>query len=124
MGRRASQEAKVYHTRGISPSYLQPRLLPQLVHPPLDQRIHPVTNPALDRGGNIYVTFSGPRGQKVPVSIFKIDTNYTVKPFVSDLMNATAIAFDREGEMYVSARHDEAVYKVAPNGTMSIRSEE
>ena len=61
--------------------------------------------------------------QKVPVSIFKIDTNYNVKPFLSDMMNATAIAFDREGQMYVSSRHDEAVYKVAPNGTMSTYAE-
>src|SRR5712671_4714864 len=81
--------------------------------------LHPVTNPALDREGNLYVTFSGSRGQKVPVSIFKIDTNYNVKPFLSEMMNATSIAFDREGQMYVSSRHDEAVYKVAPNGTMS-----
>ncbi len=85
--------------------------------------LHPVTNPALDREGNIFVTFSGSRGQKTPVSIFKIDTNYDVKPFLSDLMNATAIAFDREGQMYVSSRHDEAVYKVAPNGTMSTYAE-
>jgi DNA-binding beta-propeller fold protein YncE len=35
------------------------------------------------------------------------------------MMNATAIAFDREGQMYVSSRNDETVYKVAPNGTMS-----
>jgi hypothetical protein len=90
---------------------------------PVADNLHPVTNPALDREGNIYVTFSGSRGQKVPVSIFKIDTNYNVKPFLSDLMNATAIAFDREGQMYVSSRHDEAVYKVAPNGTMSTYAE-
>jgi sugar lactone lactonase YvrE len=90
---------------------------------PVVDNLHPVTNPALDREGNIYVTFSGPRGQKVPVSIFKIDTSYAVKPFLSDLMNATAIAFDRAGEMYVSSRHDEAVYKVAPNGTMSTYAE-
>jgi hypothetical protein len=87
------------------------------------ENLHPVTNPAIDRDGNIYVTFSGPRGQKVAVSIFKIDTNYNVKPFLSDIMNATAIAFDREGQMYVSSRHDEAVYKVAPNGTMSTYAE-
>jgi sugar lactone lactonase YvrE len=85
--------------------------------------LHPVANPALDREGNLYVTFSGSRGQKVPVSIFKVDTNYNVKPFLSDLMNATAIAFDREGQMYVSSRNDEAVYKVAPNGTMSTYAE-
>lgn len=85
--------------------------------------LHPVTNPALDREGNLYVTFSGSRGQKVPVSIFKIDTNYNVKPFLSEMMNATSIAFDREGQMYVSSRHDEAVYKVAPNGTVSTYAE-
>jgi sugar lactone lactonase YvrE len=90
---------------------------------PVADNLHPVTNPALDREGNLYVTFSGSRGQKVPVSIFKIDTNYNVKPFLSEMMNATAIAFDREGQMYVSSRHDEAVYKVAPNGTVSTYAE-
>jgi sugar lactone lactonase YvrE len=77
----------------------------------------------LDVEGNIYVTFSGSRGQKVPVSIYKIDTNYTVKPFLTEMMNATAIAFDRAGQMYVSSRFDGAVYKVAPNGTMSTYAE-
>ena len=90
---------------------------------PIADNLHPVTNPALDREGNIYVTFSGSRGQKVPVAIFKIDTNHNVTPFLSDMMNATAIAFDREGQMYVSSRHDEAVYKVAPNGAMSTYAE-
>src|SRR5208283_5176825 len=63
------------------------------------------------------------RGQKVPVAIFKIDTNYNVKPFVVELMNATSIAFDRQGQMYVSSRNDGAVYKVAPNGTMTTYAE-
>ena len=90
---------------------------------PIADNLHPVTNPALDREGNIYVTFSGSRGQKVPVAIFKIDTNCVIKPFLNEMMNATAIAFDREGQMYVSSRHDETVYKVAPNGTMSSYAE-
>jgi len=85
--------------------------------------LHPVTNPALDAEGNIFVSFSGSRGQKVPVSIFKIDTNYQVKPFVSDLMNATAIAFDRDGQMYVSSRFDGTVYRVTPGGSMSSYAE-
>ena len=87
------------------------------------ENLHPVTNPALDAEGNIFVTFSGSRGEKVPVSIYKIDTNYSVKPFLVDVMNATAIAFDRAGQMYVSSRYDGAVYKVAPNGTMSSYAE-
>jgi hypothetical protein len=87
------------------------------------ENLHPVTNPALDAEGNVYVTFSGSRGQKVPVAIFKIDTNYTVKPFVSEMMNPTSIAFDRQGQMYVSSRYDGAVYRVAPNGTMTTYAE-
>jgi len=90
---------------------------------PIAENLHPVTNPALDAEGSIYVTFSGSRGQKVPVAIFKIDTNYAVKPFVAELMNATSIAFDRQGQMYVSSRHDGAVYRVAPNGAMTTYSE-
>lgn len=90
---------------------------------PVAENLHPVTNPALDAEGNIYATFSGSRGQKVPVAIFKIDTNYSVKPFVSEMMNATSIAFDRQGQMYVSSRHDGAVYRVAPNGNMTTYAE-
>ena len=85
--------------------------------------LHPVTSPALDREGNLYVTFSGSRGQKVPVAIFKIDINNEMKPFLEEMMNATAIAFDRDGQMYVSSRHDETIYKVAPNGTVSSYAE-
>jgi len=70
------------------------------------ENLHPITNPALDIDGNIYVTFSGSRGQKVPVAIFRIDTNYNVKPYLGEMMNASAIAFDREGQMYVSSRYD------------------
>src|SRR5438270_5617674 len=90
---------------------------------PIAENLHPVTNPALDVEGNIYVTFSGSRGQKVPVSIFKIDTNYNVKPFLTEMMNATAIAFDRDGQMYVSSRFDGTVYRVAPHGTISTYAE-
>ena len=46
-----------------------------------------------------------------------------MKPFLVDMMNATSIAFDRDGQMYVSSRNDGAVYKVAPNGTMSTYAE-
>lgn len=87
------------------------------------ENLHPVTNPAVDADGNIYVTFSGSRGQKVPVAIYRIDTSYTVKPLLSEMMNATGIAFDREGQMYVSSRFDGTVYRVAPNGTMSVYAE-
>jgi sugar lactone lactonase YvrE len=90
---------------------------------PIAENLHPVANPALDHDGNVYATFSGSRGQKVPVSIYKIDTNYRMKPFLSELMNATGLAFDREGQMYVSSRFDGTVYRVAPNGSMASYAE-
>jgi sugar lactone lactonase YvrE len=90
---------------------------------PIAENLHPVANPALDADGNIYVTFSGSRGQKVPVSIYRIDGNYNVKPFVSEVMNATGLAFDRRNNLYVSSRYDGTVYRVAPNGTISTYAE-
>jgi sugar lactone lactonase YvrE len=82
--------------------------------------LHPVANPAVDREGNVYSTFSGSRGQKSPVSLYKIDTNYNSKPFVTDLMNPTGLTFDSEGLLYVSSRYDGIVYQVTPSGNMSV----
>jgi sugar lactone lactonase YvrE len=82
--------------------------------------LHPVANPAVDRDGNVFSTFSGSRGQKSPISIYKIDTNYNSKPFVTDLMNPTGLAFDREGILYVSSRYDGIIYQIAPSGNMSV----
>jgi sugar lactone lactonase YvrE len=82
--------------------------------------LHPVANPAVDRDGNAFSTFSGSRGQKSPVSIYKIDTNYNSKPFVTDLMNPTGLAFDREGLLYVSSRYDGIVYQITRTGNMSV----
>jgi sugar lactone lactonase YvrE len=82
--------------------------------------LHPVANPAVDALGNIFSTFSGSRGQKVPVAVYKVDLNYNMKPFINDLMNATALAFDREGLLYVSSRFDGIIYQVTPSGNMSV----
>ncbi|HLJ14126.1 MAG TPA: IPT/TIG domain-containing protein [Bryobacteraceae bacterium] len=85
--------------------------------------LHPVTNPAVDAKGNIFTSFSGSRGQKTPVSVYRLDTNYNLKPFISDIMNATGVAFDREGMLYVSSRYDGIIYQITPNGNMSVYAE-
>lgn len=74
--------------------------------------LHPVANPVFDAEGNLLVTFSGQRGEKVPVSIFLVDPGRRVKPFLTDIMNPTGLAFDRDGDLHVSSRHDGAVYRV------------
>lgn len=78
--------------------------------------LHPVANPAVDRDGNIYVTFSGDRDQKVPVSLYKVTASGAVKPFVTQLMNPTGLAIGGDGALYVSCRNDGTVHRVTPDG--------
>jgi sugar lactone lactonase YvrE len=78
--------------------------------------LHPVANPAVDANGNIYVTFSGQRGEKVPVSLYKITANYSVKPFVTALVNPSGLALDRAGNLFVSCRNDGTIYRITPEG--------
>ncbi len=82
--------------------------------------LQPVANPAVDFEGNTYVTFSGPRGQRVPVSLYKVTANFNVKPYVTSLMNPSGLALDRAGNLFVSCRNDGTVHRVTPDG----RSEE
>ncbi|MDX2267629.1 MAG: gluconolaconase [Bryobacter sp.] len=78
--------------------------------------VHPVANPAADAEGNIYTTFSGSRGQQTPVSVFKINTNYHSEAFVTDIMNASGLAFSPAGVLHVSSRHEGAVYQITHSG--------
>ncbi|HEX4380986.1 MAG TPA: hypothetical protein VH022_13175 [Candidatus Acidoferrum sp.] len=78
--------------------------------------LHPIGNPAVDLEGNIYVTFSGPRGEPVPVSLYKVTANYNVKPFVTTLVNPSGLALDRFSNLYVSCRHDGTIHKITPEG--------
>ncbi len=82
--------------------------------------LHPVANPAIDREGNVFTTFSGSRGQKTPVSVYKIDPAGEVTPFLSDLTNATGLAFDSEGVLHVSSRFDGIVYQVSDSAIMTV----
>ncbi|HLW80344.1 MAG TPA: IPT/TIG domain-containing protein [Terriglobia bacterium] len=87
------------------------------------ENLHPVANPAIDAEGNIFSTFSGSRGQQVPVSIYKIDRERGMRPLIKDLMNPTGLALDREGYLYVSNRHTGTIYRVAPEGQQSVYAE-
>ena len=78
--------------------------------------LHPVGNPAVDSDGNVYVTFSGQRGQKVPVSLYKVTANHSIKPFITELINPTGLAVDRNGYLFVSCRNDGTIHRVSPDG--------
>ena len=78
--------------------------------------LHQVDNPVFDRDGNLYVTYSGPRGQEAPVSIFRVTRAGTREPFASGIVNATSMTFGPDGHLYVSSRFEGAVYRVDANG--------
>jgi hypothetical protein len=82
----------------------------------LAANLHPVANPAIDVDGNVYVTYSGRRGQQTPVSVYKVTPKGAVTPFVTDIMNATGLAFSLTGDLYLSSRYDGNVYRVDSSG--------
>jgi sugar lactone lactonase YvrE len=89
---------------------------------PLVTGVHHVDSPAYDRHGNLYVTFSGSRGQQAPVSIFVVRPDGTREPFVTNLPNPTSLAFDRDGVLFVSSRFDGSVYRVEADGRASLHA--
>jgi Gluconolactonase len=81
----------------------------------LAEDLHPVANPAFDPDdGSLYVTRSGSRGQQLPVTLFRIDTNGEIQEFSGDITNPTGIAFDPSGQIYVTSRMDGTVYRITP----------
>jgi sugar lactone lactonase YvrE len=90
---------------------------------PMAEGLHPVANPAVDADGNVYATFSGTRGQSVPVSIYSIARDFEMRPFVRGILNATGLAFDAEGYLYASSRAEGTVYRISPGGAVTTYAE-
>src|SRR5688572_32270 len=89
---------------------------------PLATGLHLVDSPVFDGDGNLYVTFSGSRGQQAPISIFVVRPDGTREPFAAEVPNPTSMAFDRDGSLYVSSRFDGSVFRVAPDGSTSVHA--
>ncbi|MBS1822378.1 MAG: gluconolaconase [Acidobacteria bacterium] len=90
---------------------------------PMAENLHPVANPAVDATGQVFTTLSGARGQATPVSIFRIQRDFQMVPFVRELMNPTGLAFDKAGYLYASSRAEGTVYRISPEGEMSTYAE-
>jgi hypothetical protein len=90
---------------------------------PMAENLHPVANPAVDADGNVYATFSGARGQSVPVSIYSIARDFEMRPFVRGILNATGLAFDAAGYLYASSRAEGTVYRISPAGAVTTYAE-
>jgi hypothetical protein len=82
-----------------------------------DRLVARVPEPSAETGtSELRIAYSGRRGQKTPVSIYKITPKGAVTPFVTDIVNATGLAFSLSGDLYVSSRLEGNVYRVDPKG--------
>lgn len=86
--------------------------------------LQPVANPALDREGNLYVTLSGSRGERVPVSVFRIEPDGEVTPFTSEVVNPTGLAWGPDDCLYVSSRQDGSVYRIGKDQKVDLIADE
>jgi sugar lactone lactonase YvrE len=89
----------------------------------LSDSLHPVTSPAVSRSGMIYATISGPRGKMTPVSIVRISPDGRGTPFVTGILNATGLAFNPDGDLFVTSRAEGNVYRIDASGESNVYAE-
>jgi sugar lactone lactonase YvrE len=89
----------------------------------LNEGLHPVTSPAVSRSGMVYATISGPRGKQTPVSVMRISPDGRATPFVTGILNATGLAFNPEGDLFVTSRAEGNVYRVDAAGEFTVYAE-
>jgi DNA-binding beta-propeller fold protein YncE len=76
--------------------------------------MHIVANPAVDpRDNSLVLTRSGSRGQQLPATLFRLETDGYVHEMNVEILNPTGIAFDGENEMFISNRSDGEVVRIS-----------
>ena len=87
---------------------------------PLVTGIHQVDSPVFDRDGRLYVTYSGTRGQQVPITVFRVTASGARESFSSVVSNPTSLALAPDGQLYVSSRFEGAVYRLDADGSAEV----
>jgi len=89
----------------------------------LNDGLHPVTSPAVSGSGMIYATISGQMGKQMPVSVVRISPDGRGTPHVSGILNATGLAFNPDGDLFVTSRAEGNVYRVDAGGEYTVYAE-
>ncbi len=83
--------------------------------------MHIVANPAVDPSDDsIILTRSGSRGQHLAATLFRFEADSYLDEFPEAILNPTGIAFDREGQMFVTNRAQGEVYAVGREGDATV----
>ena len=79
----------------------------------LAEDLHIVANPAVDpTDDSIILTRSGSRGQKLPVTLLRLEPDGFLNEMSAEVMNPTGVAFDKSGDLFVTARADGEVCRI------------
>jgi sugar lactone lactonase YvrE len=89
----------------------------------LTEGLNPVTSPAVSPSGMIYATISGARGKQTPVSVVRVSPDGRGTPFVTGILNATGLAFNPNGDLFVTSRADGNVYRIDAVGESTVYAE-
>jgi sugar lactone lactonase YvrE len=73
--------------------------------------LHPVTNPVIAPDGSIITTISGARGHQIEQPLIRVTRSGDKAPFQCEIMNPTGLAFSKDGQLYISSRHDGTVLR-------------
>lgn len=83
--------------------------------------MHIVANPAVDPSDDaLIVTRSGSRGQHLPVTLFRLEKDGYLDEMPEAILNPTGIAFDKDGQMFVTNRAQGEVYAIGRDGTSTV----
>ena len=75
--------------------------------------MHIVANPAIDPSDDaLILTRSGSRGQQLPTTLFRLETDGYLDELPVEILNPTGIAFSPTGKMYVTNRADGTVLRI------------
>jgi DNA-binding beta-propeller fold protein YncE len=80
----------------------------------LHDDLHLVANPTYSEADeSLIVTRSGSRGQQLPVTLFRLRLDGELEEISGDVMNPTGVAFDPNGQLFVTSRAEGVVYRIS-----------
>ncbi|HUR19408.1 MAG TPA: IPT/TIG domain-containing protein [Vicinamibacterales bacterium] len=81
--------------------------------------VHQVDSPLCDANGFVYLTNSGGRDTKAPVSMYRVGSDGVREPIAVEIANPTSMARGPDGSLYVSSRFEGQVFRL----TADLRAE-
>lgn len=83
--------------------------------------LHIVANPAIDPSDDaIILTRSGTRGQELPVTMFRLETDGFLDEMPVNVINPTGIAFDSGGKLFITSRLNGEVVRINEDYDQSV----